>query len=296
METIGFIGLGIMGKPMAKHLVGAGFRVVGSDVVAANAAEAEKSGVVIAPNVAALAAQCSLIINMLPTPAICREVCLGNGGIAENAKPGTLVIEMSSLSSMTAKELQTGLAQKGIAFMDAPVSGGEPKALDATLSIMAGASESDYARALPVLKPMAASVIRVGEVGAGCVAKLANQIIVGINIAAVGEALTLAAKAGVDPALVYEAVRGGLAGSTVLDAKAPMILDRNFEPGARMEIHIKDFTNVLETAHSISSPTPLTAIVMEMMQALKANGMGQIDHGGVVRFYEMMAGVEVKRG
>jgi 2-hydroxy-3-oxopropionate reductase len=143
---------------------------------------------------------------------------------------------------------------------------------------------------------MSASTILVGNVGAGCIAKLANQIMVGVNIAAMGEAFTLAAKAGVDPGLVFEAVRNGLAGSAVLNQKGPMILERNYTPGARMEIHIKDFVNVLDTAHALSSPTPLAASVMEMMQALKANGMGQIDHGGVVRFYEMIAGVEVKKG
>lgn len=293
METIGFIGLGIMGRPMSANLVKGGFKVIGYDVVPRNCRDAAERGVQIAASAAELVPQCSTIIQMLPTPAICVESAVEVG---KHAKPGTLVLDMSSLSPMTAREIQGMLAEKDIQMMDAPVSGGEPKAIDATLAIMAGGSKEDYDRALPVFKPMSASTILVGNVGAGCIAKLANQIMVGVNIAAMGEAFTLAAKAGVDPGLVFEAVRNGLAGSAVLNQKGPMILERNYTPGARMEIHIKDFVNVLDTAHSLSSPTPLAASVMEMMQALKANGMGQIDHGGVVRFYEMIAGVEVKKG
>ena len=293
METIGFIGLGIMGRPMAANLVKGGFTVIGYDVVPQNCQDAATRGVQIASSTAELAAKCSVIIQMLPTPAICLDSA---AEVAKNAKPGTLVLDMSSLSPMTAQAIQAVLAEKGIHMMDAPVSGGEPKAIDATLAIMVGGSQEDYDRALPVFKPMSVSTILVGTVGAGCIAKLANQILVGVNIAAMGEAFTLAAKAGVDPGLVFEAVKNGLAGSTVLNQKGPMILERNYTPGARMEIHIKDFVNVLDTAHSMSSPVPLTASVMEMMQSLKANGMGQIDHGGVVRFYELIAGVEVKKG
>lgn len=296
MEKIGFIGLGIMGCPMAKNLVKAGFAVIGNDIIADNLSKAAKDGVTPAGSIAEVASHCDVIIHMLPTPAICLNVALGTGGVAEHAKPGTLVLEMSSLSPMTAKEIHQGLAVRGVAMMDAPVSGGEPKALDGTLSVMLGGARADYERALPVLEAMSSSTILVGDVGAGCIAKLANQIMVGVNIAAMGEALTMAAKAGVDPGLVFDAVRGGLAGSTVLEAKGPMVLARDYEPGARMEIHIKDLVNILDTAHNICAPTPLAALVMEMMQSLKANGMGNIDHGGVIRFYEMMAGVEVRRG
>ena len=296
METIGFIGLGIMGRPMAKNLVNAGFSVIGYDVVPANVADAGKGGVIAAESVADVARRAAIIIHMLPTPAICVNTALGPDGVGEHAAPGTLVIDMSSISAMTAREIHKGLAAKGIRMMDAPVSGGEPKAIDATLAIMAGGSQEDFDRAMPVFRALASSALRIGEIGAGCIAKLANQIMVGVNIAAMGEAFTLAAKAGVDPGLVFDAVRGGLAGSTVLDQKGPKILARDYQPGARMEIHIKDFVNVLDTAHAFSAPTPLTALVMEMMQSLKANGMGSIDHGAVVRFYEMAANVEVKRG
>ncbi len=296
METIGFIGLGVMGRPMAKNLVKAGFTVIGYSPSAASREAAAKGGVIPAASVAELAPRCGVIIHMLPTPAVCLAVALGPGGVGENAKPGTLVLDMSSLSPMTAREIHKGLAAKGIAMMDAPVSGGEPKAIDGTLAVMLGGSKSDYERALPALNAMAASSILVGDVGAGSVAKLANQIIVAVNIAAVGEALTLAAKAGADPGLVFDAIRGGLAGSAVLEAKGAMMLARDYTPGARMEIHIKDLANVIETAHGAGSPVPLAAQVMEMMQALKANGMGQIDHGGLIRFFELLAKVEVKRG
>ena len=296
METIGFIGLGIMGRPMSANLVKAGFKVIGYEVVPDNAAKAAKGGVTLAGSVAEVAAQCPIIICMLPTPAICLDVALGKGGIAEHAKPGTLVLEMSSLSPMTIKGMHKGLAAKGIALVDAPVSGGEPKAIDGTLAVMVGGSQADFDRGLPVMQAMSASALRVGEIGAGCITKLANQIIVGVNIAGMCEGLALAAKAGVDPALVFEAIRGGLAGSAVMEAKAPMVLDRNYTPGGRIDIHVKDLVNVLNTAHSVAAPIPLATMVMEMMQTLRANGMGELDHGSLIRFYELVGNVEVKRG
>jgi len=296
MELIGFIGLGIMGRPMAKNLVKAGFSVIGFDVVQANLDDAAQGGIVPAKSVVEVARQASIIIHMLPTPAICISTALGPDGVGAHAKPGTLVIDMSSISAMTAQEIHKGLVEKGIRMIDAPVSGGDLKAIDGTLAIMVGGSMEDFTRALPVLEAMSSSVLRIGDIGAGCIAKLANQVMVGGNIAAMGEAFTLAAKAGVDPGLVFDAVRGGLAGSTVLEQKGPKVLSRDYEPGARMEIHIKDFVNVLETAHGLSCPTPLTALVMEMMQSIRANGEGHIDHGAVVRFYERAANIEVKRG
>lgn len=295
MTTVGIIGLGIMGRPMAKNLVTCGFSVLGTDLNPEFIAQSEPFGVVGAPTVAALAPQCDIIITLLPTPAASFAVALGQEGIAFHARPGTLVLEMSSLSPVTAKEIHAGLLAHSIAMMDAPVSGGEPKAIDGTLAIMAGGTKQNFERAKPVFAAMATTITHVGEVGAGCMAKLANQIMVAVNIAGVAEALTLAAKAGVDPALVFDAVRHGFAGSAVLDAKGPMMLDRNYTPGARLEIHIKDLVNVLETAHALAAPVPLTAQIMEMMQSLKAKGLGQIDHSGLVRYFEMLAGVEVKR-
>jgi 2-hydroxy-3-oxopropionate reductase len=186
---------------------------------------------------------------------------------------------MSSIAPLVSREVAEHLALKQVRFLDAPVSGGEPKAVEGTLSIMVGGRQEDFDACLPVLQSMGTSVVRVGEIGAGNVAKLANQIIVALNIAAMSEALVLATKAGVEPHLVYQAIRGGLAGSTVLDAKAPLVMSRNFAPGFKTDLHIKDLSNVLETAHEIGVPLPLTAAVMEMMQALKVDGMGGDDQG-----------------
>ena len=295
MERIGFIGLGIMGRPMAANLVKAGFSVTGFDILPENLRKAEKAGVLPAKSVAEAAAA-PIVIQMLPTPAICLNAALGPGGVAENAASGALVLEMSSLSAVTAREMHAGLAPKGIRMLDAPVSGGDVKAIDGSLAIMVGGAQADYDQALPVFKAMSASVVRVGEIGAGSIAKLANQIIVGANIAAMGEAFALAAKAGVDPGLVFKAISGGLAGSAVMEIKGRKILKRDYEPGARMDIHIKDYINVMDTAHGLNAPVPMSALVMEMMQSIRAHGQGDIDHGAVVRFYELIANVEVKAG
>jgi 2-hydroxy-3-oxopropionate reductase len=202
---------------------------------------------------------------------------------------------MSSIAPLVSREVAAKLAEKGIAMLDAPVSGGEPKAIEGTLSVMVGGSQEVFDKCYPVMKAMAGSVVLTGDIGAGNVTKLANQIIVALNIAAMSEALVLASKAGVEPELVYQAIRGGLAGSTVLDAKAPLVMDRKFNPGFRINLHIKDLNNVLETSHELGVPLPLTAAVMEMMQALKVDGMGELDHGSLVRYYEKMANVKVKR-
>jgi 2-hydroxy-3-oxopropionate reductase len=202
---------------------------------------------------------------------------------------------MSSIAPLASREIASQLAEKGVEMLDAPVSGGEPKAIDGTLSVMVGGKKDVFERCYPIMKSMAASVVRVGDAGAGNVAKLANQIVVALNIAAMSEALVLAAKAGVQPDLVYQAIRGGLAGSTVLDAKAPLVMDRKFSPGFRVNLHIKDLGNVLETSREIGVPLPLTAAVMEMMQALKVDGLGDADHCSLVQHYEKMAHIEVKR-
>jgi 2-hydroxy-3-oxopropionate reductase len=202
---------------------------------------------------------------------------------------------MSSIDPIVARQIGDELARHDIRFMDAPVSGGEPKAIDGTLSVMCGGSERDFAAAEPILRCMGASVVRCGELGAGNVTKLANQIIVALNIAALSEALVLATKAGVDPQLVFEAIRGGLAGSTVMAAKAPMMLDRNIRPGFRVKLHIKDLDNALAAGHSVGVPLPLTSHAREIMEALEVAGLAEADHSAIVRYYESIARVEVKR-
>ena len=292
---IGFIGLGIMGKPMSKNMLKAGYDLVVLDVNKAAVDEVVAAGAQTAPTPKAVAEQTDIIITMLPNSPHVKQVVLGENGIIEGAKAGAVVIDMSSIAPLVSREIAAKLAEKGIEMMDAPVSGGEPKAIEGTLSVMVGGKKEIFDKCYDVMKSMAGSVVLTGEVGAGNVTKLANQVVVALNIAAMSEALVLATKAGVNPELVYEAIKGGLAGSTVLNAKAPLVMDRKFDPGFRINLHIKDLNNVLETSHEIGVPLPLTAAVMEMMQALKVDGMGDLDHGALVRYYEKMAQVEVKR-
>jgi 2-hydroxy-3-oxopropionate reductase len=202
---------------------------------------------------------------------------------------------MSSIAPLASKEIAGALHLEDIEMLDAPVSGGEPKAVDGTLAIMVGGAAEVFEKVKPILEIMGGSVTLVGEIGSGNMTKLANQIIVALNIAAVSEAMVLATKAGVDPEKVFQAIRGGLAGSTVLDAKMPLILDGNFKPGFRIELHIKDLANALDTAHALGVPIPLSGVVMEEMQALRTDGKAGDDHGGLVQFYEALAKQEVRR-
>lgn len=292
---VGFIGLGIMGKPMCKNIIKAGHEVFFNSRHADVTAELEALGAKGRPNAAAVAAETEVVITMVPNSPQVREVALGKGGIIEGAKKGLVVIDMSSIDPVETRSIGAALAEKGIEMIDAPVSGGEPKAIDGTLSVMAGGKEELIEKYRPLLSTMAASVVRCGDLGAGNVAKLANQIVVACNIAAMSEALAFAKKMGSDPSLIYQAIRGGLAGSTVLDAKAPMVLSRNFKPGFRIELHIKDLTNALNAAHAINGYVPLTGQVMEMMQALKADGCGKDDHSAIAKFYEKVSGVTIEK-
>ena len=233
---------------------------------------------------------------MLPNSPEVKQVVLGADGVLEGANPGTVLIDMSSIAPLVAKEVAEAAGKAGVVMLDAPVSGGEPKAVDGTLSIMVGGPVETFEQVKDLLLVMGGSAVRVGDIGSGNTAKLANQIIVALNIAAMSEAMVLATKSGVDPEQVYQAIRGGLAGSTVLDAKVPLVLDRNFKPGFRIELHIKDLMNALDTAHEVGVPLPLTGQVLEFMQALKVDGHGADDHGGLIQFYEGLAKVEVKKG
>jgi 2-hydroxy-3-oxopropionate reductase len=282
-----------MGKPMSKNLMKAGHELVVYNRSRAAVDELASLGATAASSPADVAAQCSVIITMLPNSPQVHEVCLGTNGIASAASSGTVVIDMSSIDPVETKSIGAELATKGIELMDAPVSGGEPKAIDGTISVMVGGSKENFDRFRDLLLTMAASVVYVGPLGSGNVAKLANQVIVAVNIAAVSEALTLAVKNGADPELVYQAIRGGLAGSTVLDAKAPMMLAHNFKPGFRIELHIKDLTNALNAGHAVNSPLPLTAQVMEMMQVLKADGCEKDDHSALAKYYEKLSGTSL---
>jgi 2-hydroxy-3-oxopropionate reductase len=286
---IGFIGLGIMGKPMAQNLIEAGHQLVVSTYNADAAQELAAAGADTAETPRDIAAQVELVITMLPNSPDVRAVTLGPDGIIEGAHPGLIFVDMSSIAPLAARQISEGLAGQGIPMLDAPVSGGEPKAIDGTLSVMVGGDRTVFDHVKDVLADMAASVVFVGDIGAGNIAKLANQVVVALNIAAVSEALVLARKSGVAPEAVVEAIRGGLAGSAVLEAKAPMMLNHNFKPGFRISLHIKDLVNALDTSHSVGAPLPLTAAALEIMTALKAEGHAHEDHSGLVQFYESLA-------
>jgi 2-hydroxy-3-oxopropionate reductase len=279
---------------MAKNLIRGGYtltvydKFAKPDDVVALGAEAAVSG-------KAAAAGKDVVITMLPNSPHVKEAVLGPDGVIEGVKPGAVVVDMSSIAPAASREIGAALKAKNADFLDAPVSGGEPKAVDGTLAIMAGGDRAVFEKVKPVLEKMGSSVVLVGDIGAGNVTKLANQIVVALNIAAVSEAFVLAVKAGVDPRAVFDAIKGGLAGSTVMNAKVPMILDGNFKPGFRVELHIKDLRNALDTAHDLGVPVPLTASVMETLQALKADGMASSDHSAIVRYYEKLAHAEVRK-
>lgn len=295
-NKIGFIGLGIMGKPMAHNLIKAGHRLVVFDMVQASVNSLVSQGAVRGASSKDVAEQCQIVITMLPDGPQVEEAVLGPGGVLEGAKPGTIVVDMSSISPIVAQKAGKACEQRGVEFLDAPVSGGEPKAVDGTLAIMVGGKQTAFESVRPLLDVMGSSVTLTGPVGAGNVTKLANQIMVACNIAAMGEALVLATRAGLDPEVVFNAVKGGLAGSTVLNAKAPMVLARNFNPGFRIKLHQKDLRNALLAAESLKVSLPLTSLVQQILMALMNEGKGDLDHAAIVTFMERMAGVEVKKG
>jgi 2-hydroxy-3-oxopropionate reductase len=291
---IGFIGLGIMGKPMAANLIKAGHELVVSTHNEAAASELAELGASSAGTPREIAAQVELLITMLPNSPQVRDVALGPDGIASGARPDLIYVDMSSIAPAVAQEVAQGLGERGVKMLDAPVSGGEPKAIDGTLSIMVGGDRKAFDQVHDVLAAMGSSVVHVGDIGAGNTTKLANQVIVALNIAAVSEALVLAQKAGVAPGAVVEAIRGGLAGSAVLEAKAPMMLAHEFKPGFRINLHIKDLNNAMDTSEYIGAPLPLTAAVLDVLRLLDAEDHGGEDHSGLVQYYEALAGTRLE--
>ncbi len=284
-----------MGKPMARNLQKAGYQLIVYDINKEAINELVKEGAKEAKSSADVASQCELIITMLPNSPDVVKAVLGENGVIESVKPGSVLVDMSSIAPLTSREVAGKLLLKGVVMLDAPVSGGEPKAIEGTLAIMVGGPEDTFNKVKDILSVMGASVKLVGGIGSGNIVKLANQIIVALNIAAIGEAMVLATKAGVDPEKVYQAIRGGLAGSTALDAKMPLILDGNFKPGFRIELHIKDLMNAMETAKEFNVPGTLTSKVLGIMQSLKDDGKGKDDHGGLIQYYEKLAKVEVRK-
>ena len=293
---IGFIGLGIMGKPMAKNLLKAGHELFVNDNNESTLTELAELGATPVANGKEAAQAAELVITMLPNSPHVKAVALGEDGIADGAHAGLIYVDMSSIAPLVSREVHDALAKRGVEMLDAPVSGGEPKAIDGTMSVMVGGKKEVFDAVAPVIDAMAGAVTYVGGIGAGNIAKLANQTIVAVNIAACAEAFTLAQKAGVDPEAVYQAIRGGLAGSTVMDAKVPMMLERNFAPGFRINLHIKDLGNVLDTGHGVNAPLPLTSLVREMMSVLDGDGHAAEDHSSLVRVYEKLANIELAPG
>ncbi|NJE28775.1 2-hydroxy-3-oxopropionate reductase [Megamonas funiformis] len=291
---IGFIGLGIMGKPMSRNLLKAGFELIVYDIDETAVKIIEKAGAKPASSPKEVAQNSDVIITMLPKASIGKSVLEDENGILAGIKENSVVIDMSSVSPVASKEFAQMVEAKKCKFLDAPVSGGEIGAVNATMAIMIGGDEAVVERVRPILEALGKSITVVGPNGSGSVAKLANQIMVNLNIAAVAEALVLATKAGADPKRVFEAVRGGFAGSAVLEEKAPMMYSRNFKAGGPIYINLKDITNVVATADELDVPLILTPQLKEIMISLKATGHNNDDHSSIVQFYEKIAGVTVK--
>ena len=288
---IGFIGLGIMGKPMAINLLKKGYELMVNDHHLNNIDTCISHGAV-SGTLQEIAKQCDVIITMLPNSPQVKEVMLSED-IMSHLHEGQIYIDTSSIDPSESVNVYNVIREKGVEMLDAPVSGGEPKAIDGTLSFMVGGREEVFEYCKPILSAMGSSVVRIGEVGTGNVAKLANQIIVAVNIAALAEGLMFAKMAGADPGTVYEAIKGGLAGSTVMNAKAPMMLSNDTKPGFRIDLHIKDLNNAINNAHQNGSPLLLSSEVMEMLQQVRVSGFGKADHSALSKFYEMMTGTQL---
>jgi 2-hydroxy-3-oxopropionate reductase len=291
LKTIGFIGLGIMGKPMAKNLINAGYPLVVYNRTTAKALELVAMGARQVDSPKQVAENSEIIITMVADSPEVEQVILGPAGVIEGARADSIVVDMSSISPIVTQRIAVELAKKKVAMLDAPVSGGEVGAVQGTLSIMVGGDDAVFAKVKPVLEKMGKSVVRVGAVGAGGVTKLSNQIIVAAALQAISEALVLAQKAGVDLLLVYEAIKGGMAGGRTLDMKAPKIAERNFEPGFKMDLHIKDLKNALQAGKALGVPLPATGLIHELFSACSAQGKGQKDHSAIFTLVEQLAGI-----
>ena len=289
---IGLIGLGIMGRPMAKNMLKAGYALMVNDLNREAVEDVVSCGAVAATN-QEIGESCDVVMTMLPNSPHVKAVMLGEDGVAAHMKPGQVFIDMSSINPVASKEIAAELAKRGVEMLDAPVSGGEPKAIDGTLSFMVGGKQEIFDQYKDLLGTMGASVVRCGEIGAGNTTKLANQIIVACNIQALSEALTLAQLAGVEPEAVFAAIRGGLAGSTVMNAKAPMMIAGNDKPGFKIDLHIKDLNNALDCAHSVGAPVPMTAAVQEILQWMHNHEGGQKDHSAIAQYYEYLTGIKI---
>lgn len=286
---IGFIGLGVMGRPMANNLVNNGYDVIAYDVVPEFVAEAAKFGATAAASIKEAVCDSEIVITMLPNGSHVKSVALGEGGLAENAKQGTLLIDMSSISTTDSIEINESLKEKGLRMIDAPVSGAFTGALEGKLAIMVGGEEADVKDAMPVLSCMGSKIVHIGPAGSGCTCKLANNIIIANNLAAVCEAMMFAKKAGCDLNKVFEVISAGFAGSTAMNSQVPRMLAQNYEPGFTIKLHHKDLTNALAAGANVNSPMPLAQHMKDVMDEMIEDGLGLKDNSGIALYYEKLA-------
>lgn len=287
---IAFIGLGIMGKPMAINLLKAGHQLQVYDRNTATIEELKAAGATACSSSAQTVEGVDAVITMLPNSPHVKSVMLEDDRLAEKMPRTATFIDCTSINPVASREIAVELAKYGIEMLDAPVSGGQPKAIDGTLSFMVGGKQEVFDRFKDVLYAMGSSVVLCGEVGAGNVTKLCNQTIVAVNIAVLAEAMQMGQMCGVEPEKIFEAIRGGLAGSTVMNAKAPMMMDQNFQAGFRIDLHIKDLNNVVDAAKTVDAPIPLTQTVLEMMKILHHDGDGNCDHSALLKYYQKLTG------
>ena len=289
-QVIGFIGLGIMGRPMARNLLKAGYSLVVHSRSRGPVDEIAQAGAKAAASAKDVAAQCDVLITMLPNSPEVELVALGPNGIIEGARPGLIFADMSTISPIVSQKIAKALEPKGVAMLDAPVSGGEKGAIDGALSIMVGGDKDVFERVLPIFQAMGKTITRLGPLGFGGFTKLANQIIVAVNLTALAEALTLGKKAGLDRDLLLTALAGGLAGSKCLEQKRANYVSNTYNPGFKVDLHYKDLGLIMESARALGVPLPATAVVQELFNALRVKGRGGLDHSGVITLLEDLAG------
>lgn len=294
MTNVGFIGLGIMGKPMAMNLLKAGYSLYVTDINGKAVDDVCRKGAVACSSYEEITENCEVIILMLPHGKIVMDVLFAPEGLSHYLKPGSLVIDMSSISPVETKIFAEKLAVNQISLVDAPVSGGEPKAIDGTMAIMAGGTEQDYARALPYFKVMGGTIVHMGALGTGSATKLVNQILVSLHLGALSEAAVFASKSGIDLNKMYEAISNGLAGSAVMDAKINKIIERDFAPGGKIATNFKDLRNIKDAADALNIPMPLTTLTEDIFRSQVANGHEEKDHSFVLDYFERAANHTVR--
>ena len=293
-KKIGFIGLGIMGSQMAAHLLEAGYEVTVFDINQESINQLTAKGAKDALNCADAAAKANVVISMVPDSPDVEKVALGKDGIIENAREGLIYIDMSTIAPDTAIKVAKVLGEKGVRCLDAPVSGGETGAKNATLSIMVGGDQALFDEVLPIFEKMGKTITLCGKNGAGQTVKACNQIQVAMNFIGMAEAFVLGAKAGVDPAIILKVLSGGYAQNRVMDVRGPKIIKGEFEPGFKSKFHYKDLNIIMETAKNLSVPLPATAVAHELFTALIASGRGDLDHSAVINIIEDLAKIEAR--